>query len=436
MSTGAPRPENPELLAAIISHPDEDTPRFMYADWLQENGDPERAEFIRLHIEWDRRPPGAPPDEELKRSLIAALEAIESRERWPPRHRRWGDCAYERGFIAAAECDFDWDAITDLSESVCGSAPIRVLYESHPHQRRPFDAKEWERFSTIVGRVPALTGFGAELDYNSGLAPHWQRYLRSPAASALRLLDFNYSRGFDSCELVAELTNLTNLLVLDLTVCCRFEDGQLALLADAAHLRSLVALRLAANDEYRGGISADGITRLVESRYLTSLRQLTLNNHEDLNDTAVFRLLEWERVGQLDVLELSCRDITDAGGIGIARAPELRNLRRLVLDGTRLAPETIAAVLGSHHLRGLTEFYLSPPPASLPVDLLIRLRERFPNYANMRFDPPAVCVEDRIRARYRLMTHPCGDGTYRGRDQAYGDGGFSEPPLHDEYAIL
>lgn len=38
------------LLAAIAAHPDEDTPRLMYADWLDENDQPERAEFIRLQI--------------------------------------------------------------------------------------------------------------------------------------------------------------------------------------------------------------------------------------------------------------------------------------------------------------------------------------------------------------------------------------------------
>jgi uncharacterized protein (TIGR02996 family) len=36
------------LLAAILAHPDEDTPRLMYADWLDEHGQPERAEFIRI----------------------------------------------------------------------------------------------------------------------------------------------------------------------------------------------------------------------------------------------------------------------------------------------------------------------------------------------------------------------------------------------------
>jgi uncharacterized protein (TIGR02996 family) len=36
------------LLAAIVADPDDDTPRLVYADWLDENGRPERAEFIRL----------------------------------------------------------------------------------------------------------------------------------------------------------------------------------------------------------------------------------------------------------------------------------------------------------------------------------------------------------------------------------------------------
>jgi uncharacterized protein (TIGR02996 family) len=38
------------LLDVIRAQPDEDTPRLMYADWLQEHGQPERAEFIRLQV--------------------------------------------------------------------------------------------------------------------------------------------------------------------------------------------------------------------------------------------------------------------------------------------------------------------------------------------------------------------------------------------------
>src|SRR5215467_3418247 len=42
------------LLAAICAHPDEDTPRLALADWCAENGDPDRAEFIRLQFEAEK----------------------------------------------------------------------------------------------------------------------------------------------------------------------------------------------------------------------------------------------------------------------------------------------------------------------------------------------------------------------------------------------
>lgn len=42
------------LLHAIGEHPEEDTPRLMYADWLEENGEPERADFVRVQVELAR----------------------------------------------------------------------------------------------------------------------------------------------------------------------------------------------------------------------------------------------------------------------------------------------------------------------------------------------------------------------------------------------
>ena len=42
------------LLAAVLAAPDDDAPRLVYADWLDENGEPERAEFIRLGCEISR----------------------------------------------------------------------------------------------------------------------------------------------------------------------------------------------------------------------------------------------------------------------------------------------------------------------------------------------------------------------------------------------
>src|SRR5688572_27666976 len=47
------------LLASIIANPAEDTPRLMFADYLEETGDREsrdRAAFIRVQIEISHRP--------------------------------------------------------------------------------------------------------------------------------------------------------------------------------------------------------------------------------------------------------------------------------------------------------------------------------------------------------------------------------------------
>lgn len=42
------------LLRAIGEQPEEDTPRLMYADWLEEHEQPERADFVRAQVELAR----------------------------------------------------------------------------------------------------------------------------------------------------------------------------------------------------------------------------------------------------------------------------------------------------------------------------------------------------------------------------------------------
>src|SRR5262249_47609211 len=44
-------PHDRAFLDDILTHPEDDTPRLIYADWLHDHGDPDRAEFIRLQIE-------------------------------------------------------------------------------------------------------------------------------------------------------------------------------------------------------------------------------------------------------------------------------------------------------------------------------------------------------------------------------------------------
>jgi uncharacterized protein (TIGR02996 family) len=94
------------LLAAIIADPDDDTPRLVYADWLQENGDEDRAEFIRVQIERARIEPGSDRHLELRRR--EAVLQIKHRDRWLrqlPRRIQGARYHFRRGFAEVVELD-------------------------------------------------------------------------------------------------------------------------------------------------------------------------------------------------------------------------------------------------------------------------------------------------------------------------------------------
>jgi uncharacterized protein (TIGR02996 family) len=62
---------------AIADNPDDDLLRFAYADWLEEQGDRDRAEFIRLRVELSRQ---QTKDAEKRHRAESLLEA--HRLRW------------------------------------------------------------------------------------------------------------------------------------------------------------------------------------------------------------------------------------------------------------------------------------------------------------------------------------------------------------------
>ena len=75
--------EQDALLAAILAHPAEDTPRLMYADWLDEHGEHARAEFIRVQCGLARYPAG-----ESARHHPVCLGPRSPRCRWCDLRRR------------------------------------------------------------------------------------------------------------------------------------------------------------------------------------------------------------------------------------------------------------------------------------------------------------------------------------------------------------
>lgn len=73
--------ERDALLRAICDNPDDDTPRLVFADWLQERGEEERAEFVRVQVRFG----------ELLRHGAVDTEgfARRARELWLRNGQRW-----------------------------------------------------------------------------------------------------------------------------------------------------------------------------------------------------------------------------------------------------------------------------------------------------------------------------------------------------------
>jgi uncharacterized protein (TIGR02996 family) len=81
-------PEGDALLDAIFADPDDDTPRLVYADWLQEHDQENYAQFIRLQCAAARHPFWTPQANDLWEQ-IGRVWARLSDEWWEPAHDDW-----------------------------------------------------------------------------------------------------------------------------------------------------------------------------------------------------------------------------------------------------------------------------------------------------------------------------------------------------------
>src|SRR4051794_39815561 len=114
------------FLQAIIERPDDDTPRLVYADWLEEHGDAARAEFIRVQCQLFRLPPDAPDRVELERRELRLLDAHESKWLGPIRRgwltRLFSDF-WRRGFIERVVLPVG--EFLESAAAIFGSGPVR-----------------------------------------------------------------------------------------------------------------------------------------------------------------------------------------------------------------------------------------------------------------------------------------------------------------------
>ncbi|GIW82005.1 MAG: hypothetical protein KatS3mg105_3812 [Gemmatales bacterium] len=116
------------LLQAIIEDPDDDMPRLIYADWLEERGDA-RGEFIRVQCSLARLSGDDPEISSLRQREQELHDEYADtwRRRLPPPLRSQ---RFVRGFVETAQLDFE--SFLRYHDVISQTSPIRTLNLSPP----------------------------------------------------------------------------------------------------------------------------------------------------------------------------------------------------------------------------------------------------------------------------------------------------------------
>jgi uncharacterized protein (TIGR02996 family) len=115
------------LFRAICEQPWENTPRLAYADWLEENGDPQRAAFIRFECEFPVLTPSHPRYHELMNQSGQFDAFCEQWESELPQFKgvKWSGF-FDRGFAHWVTFRSS-KAFLDHADAVFATAPVDFL---------------------------------------------------------------------------------------------------------------------------------------------------------------------------------------------------------------------------------------------------------------------------------------------------------------------
>ncbi|HEX3148978.1 MAG TPA: TIGR02996 domain-containing protein [Gemmataceae bacterium] len=249
------------LLQSILAAPDDDAPRLIYADWLDEHGDADRAAFIRAQIELAcTRPNHSKHDSlvQIERTLLG--KHAEAWSAWVPvwvRERK-----YHRGFLDWVRCDADaFIAGADVLRRHTPLAGARL--DGNRHIARPLF------ISRCLEGLRSLT-----LSIDNMPRGDWTGLADCPYLYRLRELILNSKGPAD--ELVSALMSpetLPALRRLRLTW-CRLGDEQSSRL-----VQHKWSTRLRALDLRNNFIGDEGAIAMAESPYLDRLVMLNLKGN-------------------------------------------------------------------------------------------------------------------------------------------------------------
>ncbi len=330
----------------ILDRPEDDTPRLVYADWLDDHGDPERAEFIRVQIElaqleeWGARRPGL----EQRQKRLLKLHA-----------RQWGEgmvrkvygSEFRRGFLEKIE----------LPPNVF-LASADELFRRFPLRRLRLGSSFGDPAIRALAASPHLARLTElEIPYSRMTPAGLGALVSSPHVRGLKVLEIDFNGiGADGARVIAAAPNLAGLTELTVQT-CEIGGAGAAALAGSPHLAGLAKLDLMVNE-----IDDTGAVALARSPHLRNLAELSLWNN-DVGPAGARGILSarWPRLRRL---YLSCNELGLEGVQALTSAPGLRGLTVLGLGvvclrsakAKRLA--VAQALAGSPHVAGLKGLHL------------------------------------------------------------------------------
>ncbi|QJW95015.1 TIGR02996 domain-containing protein [Frigoriglobus tundricola] len=331
------------LLAAIRAHPDEDTPRLVYADYLEEHDAPARAAFVRTQVEYARTPPWEPfavrlrwrqPDTVSGKPFVKDLPPV------PGSVIEWPSEPFRRGFAWALTLHHAsmWDR---FAEPLFEQFPLGKLFLSHG------TLDDWVRVGAS-GSVRQLR----ELVFNVSPIEPLLVLRDKPDACGVTDLHFRRASGAGMPEVIEDLLRAPlGRAVRGL----HFHTGYESLndLIDALNTGGPLE-RLSFSVM---GLTADLVRRLFDGPAGSALTALRVRD-ERLGDEGLHALAETLPAGLSD-LELSKIDTRGGGLEALARCDRLAGLQRLNMSRNPLTPRAAKVLAQSRVLAGLRSLDLS-----------------------------------------------------------------------------
>lgn len=309
-------PEDQAFLRDIIAHPDDLSVRLIYADWLEDHGDP-RAELIRVQCQLESMDISDERRSELKsieKHLLTAGEAqwfAPFQDQSPTFNKNTATIA--RGFIDSVRVLIHKNGMEEVSKAFEWE-PIRSLYLHVIHEGEGKKLADW----TFLQRIREL-----------------------------HLLDLPDSVDSKSFFCSPYLTQLQRLFLSGRL----FREGRLSAndLALGSSLGSLESLDVVSD----GRIGASGLGLLLNSANLTEITRFKLTS-ERLGSHGPEMLADQCRWDQLTELELCNCEITEQGYRALSQAKWLSRLTTLKLEQLAMKPNAAVGFFKHAKLNALT----------------------------------------------------------------------------------